>query len=174
MRALRSGTGYSPRGAIALHPQAAVGREGPPIPDLGSAEALAPRATHTAYAIASIKLYSRLWLELERLSELFAASAESDLVREIEVRAMGLRLELVLLLDACDSARWRSMLGTARRLELRATLQGLFEALAVPQSSLGCRVVSQAQDWLFDAALETVSQEMRSIPARIRLASQPL
>jgi len=57
-------------------------------------------ASRKAYSVACINLFGRLWVELERVS-----MAEGDLAPR--TRTEIIRLELLLLLDACRSKRWR-------------------------------------------------------------------
>ena len=97
-------------------------------------------ASGEAYSVACINLFWRLWVELERVST--AEDAEI------------LRLELILLLDACRSERWRLELDICQRLSLHSTIEEVLDALnsaseVVPQPAIGW-----AQNRLLDAALE--------------------
>ena len=97
-------------------------------------------ASGEAYSVACIKLFWRLWVELERVST--AEDAEI------------LRLELILLLDACQSERWRLKLDICQRLSLHSAIEEVLDALnsaseVVPQPAIGW-----AQNRLLDAALE--------------------
>jgi hypothetical protein len=112
-------------------------------------EAVVESATSvsSAYAAASITLFSRLWLVLEEL----AACEESDPER-FETALQILRLELVVLLDACESSRWRSLLPTEHRLELETTLKTVLRILSERLDD--CRdACACAQDYLIDAVL---------------------
>jgi len=117
------------------------------------------RQTIAGYAAASIQLYSRLWADLEVLSDQLAATTDQS-PDVIELRLEMFRLELVVLLDNCDSARWRSMLSPEHRLVLRATLEDLLATLAVPLDALGRAVVFQAQNRVFDAVLSRCAESV--------------
>jgi len=108
-----------------------------------------------AYASAAIHLYSRLWMELEHMGVLFAGDCRPG---SIERRLVTFRLELIVLLDACDSARWRALLLPRERLLLRASVQNLLDALALPFELLGPAAFTTAQDRLFDSVLEICAQ----------------
>ena len=97
-----------------------------------------------AYAAAAIELYSRVWLALERLTGRSAPG-------EPETPLMVLRLELIVLPDACDSPSWRLMLAHEQRRELRATLESVLRMLAAPAD--GGWHLMQAQNRLIDAVL---------------------
>jgi hypothetical protein len=105
----------------------------------------------SAYVVASIELYSRLWLALERL----AVSDDDDPAR-IETALVILRLELVVLLDACDSPSWRSMLDAEHRIQLQATLKSVLRTLSERLDDWRGDV-SDAQNRLLDAVLTQCS-----------------
>jgi hypothetical protein len=120
-------------------------------------------AADAAYAAASVAaasvwLYSRLWLDLETLSDRLAQTADG-MPDEIDLRLEMFRLELIVLLDHCDSARWRSLLSSGHRFVLRATLQHLLCMLAVAPDRLERGVVAQAQNQLFDAVLRHCGEQ---------------
>ena len=69
------------------------------------------------------------------------------------LRLETIRLELVLLLDACDSARWRSMLRQEHLAALRADLRVVLESLAAADSP-GFDAILAAQNRLFDAVVD--------------------
>jgi hypothetical protein len=99
------------------------------------------------FAVASIHLYCRLWLALDRLA--------SELHRTESAIDMGIvtfRLELLVLLDACDGVRWRSMLRPEERQQLRCTLARVLEDLAA--ETLDFQVLGCAQNRLLDAVLD--------------------
>jgi hypothetical protein len=127
------------------------------------------RQTIAGYAAASIRLYSRLWADLEVLSDQLAATTDQS-ADVIDLRLEMFRLELVVLLDNCDSARWRSMLSPEHRLVLRATLEDLLATLAVPPDALGRAVVFQAQNQVFDAVLSRCNVHVRQALDRPRIA----
>jgi hypothetical protein len=101
-------------------------------------------ASREAFAAACIELFSRLWAELNALS----AAADPDRRGEI------LRLELILVLDACRSARWRMMLDRSQRLSLECLLRDVFDALNSSSAEFPCRPIEWAQNRLLDALLE--------------------
>ena len=112
------------------------------------------RASASAYTAAAIELYSRLWAELEPLSELVAAARLASGPRErLELALVVLRLELVVLLDACDSRALRSMLLGEHRLELRATLESVLAILAAPAAGGWPAALAHAQNRLLDAVI---------------------
>lgn len=102
-----------------------------------------------AYAAATVELFSRLWDELEKLNN---TARSSDARAPIETRLLALRLELHLLVETCDSARWRAMLAPTQRAELRLLIDRVLSAIAV--SPIHEAVVAQAQNILFDAVLD--------------------
>jgi hypothetical protein len=112
-------------------------------------------ASEAAYVAATIDLYGRLWRELEQLSDVFASAPHCAVrAEESDQQLMMLRLELVVLLDACDSPEWWSMLGAERRVALRTTLESLLRTLgALPPDLDRCCALARAQDQLLDAVL---------------------
>ena len=112
-------------------------------------------ASATACIAATIELYSRLWRELERSFDVFARRAEFTVgADESDSPLVVLRLEIFILLDACDSQEWQSLLGTDRRLALRTALESLLRTLAALQAERDpCCVLARAQNQLLDAVL---------------------
>jgi len=104
-------------------------------------------------------LFSRLWADLEVLSDQLAATTDQP-PDVIELRLEMFRLELIVLLDNCRSARWRSMLSPEHRLVLRATLEDLLATLAVPPDAFGRAVIFQAQNQVFDAVLSRCAESV--------------
>ncbi|MGO9993090.1 MAG: hypothetical protein ACLPTF_11345 [Steroidobacteraceae bacterium] len=127
------------------------------------------RQTIAGYAAASIQLFSRLWADLEVLSDQLAATTDQP-PDVIELRLEMFRLELIVLLDNCRSARWRSMLSPEHRLVLRATLEDLLATLAVPPDAFGRAVIFQAQNQVFDAVLSRCNGHVRQALDRPRIA----
>lgn len=105
------------------------------------------------FAAACIDLYSRLWLELEQLGERLTAGDRSGSAVELKTRLAILRLELIVLLDACASARWQSMLGRQQRVELRSMLERLLRTLATPFDAVDGSLLADAQNQILDAVL---------------------
>jgi hypothetical protein len=112
-------------------------------------------ASAAACIAATIELYSRLWRELERSFDLFAQRAEFTVgADQSDGLLVVLRLEILILLDACDSQGWQSLLGTERRLALRTILESLLRTLAALQAERDpCHVLARAQNQLLDAVL---------------------
>ena len=131
-----------------------------------------PALSSDAYAVASIELYSRLWLALERVADRLAAYEDTD-SPQIETAVIILRLELLVLLDACDSPLWRSMLRAEQRIELEVTLKSVLRILSERVDD-SCGVISHAQDRLLDAVLTQCSYAphlVRSSFGRLRAGS---
>lgn len=110
-------------------------------------------ASSVAFAAASIELLSRLWLELDRLHEFTARALASSAPAPPDVRIEILRLEIVIVLEACDSAVWRTLLTASQRGFLRRALEGLLGDLAVAVGDAECGAIEQAQDRLLRAML---------------------
>jgi hypothetical protein len=114
-------------------------------------------ATHSApaspstFSRALIGLLSRLWLELERIiggSNVFdTRPASSSAENQMEL----FRLEVLVLLDACDSLRWQSLMSPQQCLELRATLRSLLRTLSGASDAPDSDVIGEAQNQLFDS-----------------------
>jgi len=108
-----------------------------------------------AYAIASIVLYSRIWAELERLH---AAAAPPELHSQI------LRLEIHLLIQACDSWRWRGLMSPPQRRALQQTLADVLHRLAACDSGICAAAAGAAQNRLLDAVLDQCATLRSSAP----------
>jgi len=115
-------------------------------------------ASQEAFAAACIELFSRLWAELNALSAT-AGSARADEI---------LRLELILVLEACRSARWRMLLDISQRLSLECLLRDVLDALNSSPEEFPCTEVEWAQNRLLDALLEHCA--IYSCPSVDRLA----
>jgi hypothetical protein len=81
-----------------------------------------PVAFQEAYTVACIELFRRLWVELERVPVAEDTSHPESASVTCRSREEIIRLELVLLLDACRSERWRMQLDTSERCLLDAVL----------------------------------------------------
>jgi hypothetical protein len=125
-----------------------------------------------AFAAASIQLYSRLWWELERL-QAPALDRGGGTGSAFEMQLLTFRLEVVLLLDACDSRAWQAFLRPDERLTLETILRTVLDLIAVPLPALGRAVIHRAQDWLLDAVIDQFerSHEAPRSAERERLAS---
>jgi hypothetical protein len=102
-------------------------------------------------AAASIQLYSRLWLELETLGGMLSEWARQRSPWTLAMRLERLLLELVVLLDACDSTRWHSLLPTEQRSNLQRTLAEALHILSVPVDALSLALIGRTQNLLFDS-----------------------
>jgi hypothetical protein len=116
-----------------------------------------PALSTTLYAAAVIELCARVWLELERLAELCQHGGNSDAVAFLALRAATLRLELLVLSDACDSPLSRSRLSGEQRASLRSMLSDVLNAIAFEPDTLTRNSIGQAQDRLFDEVLAQYS-----------------
>jgi hypothetical protein len=107
-------------------------------------------ASNDVFANACVELCSGLWAELEQLR----VEAEHELPltqRAIADRSEILRLEIHLLITACDTARWRLLLDASQRLSLRSLLQDLLRAFDADQEQISMESIASAQNLLFDA-----------------------
>jgi hypothetical protein len=102
-------------------------------------------ADQNAYALACIGLYSRLWAELERLG---AADAQPGL------RSQIIRLEIHLVMQCCDTGRWRALMSAPQRLSLQQTLADVLSLLGTSGCEIRVPAGASAQDRLLDAVLE--------------------
>jgi len=105
-----------------------------------------------AYAAAAILIYTHLWADLEEVCLRLMAPTDGS-AAPIEHRMTIIRLEVLILLDACDSARWRSMLGGHERAALNATLKSVLETLDVPTMLVNPEILGATQNQLFDAVM---------------------
>jgi hypothetical protein len=107
------------------------------------------RASQEAYAVACIELFSRLWVELEALvaTDDHRLTASGTPAPRVQV----LRLELILLLDACQSARWRAQLDSIQRLSLQSILHAILHVLNAWSEGEILWGIESAQNRLLDA-----------------------
>jgi hypothetical protein len=101
-----------------------------------------------AYALASIVLYSRLWAELERLHDAVAAPGPLSQI---------LRLEIHLLMQACESWRWRGLMSAPQRRTLQQTLADVLNRLPASDDGISAVAIAAAQDRLLDAVMDQCS-----------------
>lgn len=102
---------------------------------------------------ALIELCARIWSELEHLANWRdLASIPAD--PTVELLSETLRLELVLLMDSCESRSWVLMLDNGVRRRLSAMSKALLKILDVSSNALTRRVIECAQDRVFDEAAE--------------------
>jgi hypothetical protein len=122
-------------------------------------------ASKEAYAIACIELFSRIWAELDLLADSGQVSAQPAAALWADARGEILRLELILLIESCDSARWRMLLSAPQRRALASGLQDLLHALATSPEEQLRHVLAVAQDSLLDAVLGHLRELLESARA---------
>jgi hypothetical protein len=109
-----------------------------------------------------VALLAELWAELEAVLGASDAGEERDYCsrRRAELRAEALLLELVLLADRCDSARWQSLLGATQVERLRVVVGEVHRLLdfAPPEhdSEEARRAIVRAQNLLFDEVCRAI------------------
>jgi hypothetical protein len=111
-------------------------------------------ASKEAFAAACIELFSRLWAELNVLTAAADPARAPSAELPANPRDEILRLELILVLDACRSERWRMMLDISQRLSLECLLRDVLDALSSSSGELPCTPIEWAQNRLLDALLE--------------------
>jgi hypothetical protein len=111
-------------------------------------------ASKEGYAAACVELFSRLWAELNALSATAGPARAPLAIHSADSRDEILRLELILVLDACRSARWRMMLDRSQRLSLESLLRDVLDALNAWSGEFPCTPIEWAQNRLLDALLE--------------------
>jgi len=119
------------------------------------------------YSAACIELYSRLWAELEQLSAPEHCGATHSVTVE---RWQILRLEIHLLIDACDTARWRMLMSKSERRCLKASLRNLLDGLGPFGSAESAHAIAAAQNRLLNAVLEHCAPHWR-VPKRAGTAA---
>ena len=129
--------------------------------------------SNEAFAIASIQLYTGLWSELDLLVTSCQCDASPLPADTATVRLEILRLELIVIIDACDGGCWRSRLHSAQLQSLKATLEHALTALACAVGDDLTVSIERAQDHLLDAILDlcSVSSGMRTSRPLISAAS---
>jgi hypothetical protein len=111
-------------------------------------------ASKEAFAAACIELFSRLWAELNTLAAAAGPARAPATELPANPRDEILRLELILILDACRSERWRMMLDISQRLSLEYLLRDVLDALSSSSGEFPCTPIEWAQNRLLDALLE--------------------
>jgi hypothetical protein len=103
--------------------------------------------------VAVVELSARLWSDLEYLVKLRETDSLEDAESTFLWGPARVRLELLVLLDACNSRRWRSFLAPGKRRELRNFLIGVLDAIDVAPDGLTRQVIGEAQNRLLDEVL---------------------
>jgi hypothetical protein len=91
-------------------------------------------------------------LELERLAR-FSGLPKTPAPSPLDLAAETLRLELLLIMDACESVSWAFMLDLEVRRRLFAMSRDVLAIIAVGSTELTLAVIECAQDRVFDEAL---------------------
>jgi hypothetical protein len=112
-----------------------------------------PAPPPTAYAEAVIELCGRIWWELEYLAQLCDRTATPDNSKFL-FTAATLRLELLVIMDSCESASWASILMRDERQTLCSMLNEVLGAIALAPNELTRVHIECAQDRLFDEVME--------------------
>ena len=103
-----------------------------------------------------VALLAEFWAELEAVLDAAGpvGSGLSCLHRRAGLRVQALKLELVLLAERCDSARWQALLGAGQIERLRSVAHEMLALLdfsphehATPAAQ---GAIIRAQDYLFD------------------------
>ena len=114
-------------------------------------------------AEALVELCGRIWLELEHLAHLSGRSRTPE-SSSLDLAAETLRLELLLIIDACESAAWVFMLDPDVRRRLLAMSRDVLAIIAVGSNELTLGVIECAQDRVFDEALINLPPKNGSWP----------
>jgi hypothetical protein len=101
----------------------------------GDLSRLSAQAPHTVFEAAYKELCTRLWIELELLAQA-AAQVPSGPPQDLAMSAVILRLELIVLVDACRSPHWLCMLSAEQRDNLCSMLTDVLAALYVDSEHL--------------------------------------
>jgi hypothetical protein len=117
---------------------------------------LGPALPAESCAEALIELCGRIWLELEHLAQLNGGTRTPE-NSSLDLAAETLRLELLLIMDACESASWAFMLDANVRRGLLAMSRDVLATIAVGLNELTLGVIECAQDRVFDEALSQKS-----------------
>jgi hypothetical protein len=128
--------------------------------------ALRPALQAERCSEALIELCGRIWLELEHLAHLNSRSRTPE-DSSLDLAAETLRLELLLIMDACESSSWVFMLDPDVRHRLFAMSRDVLAILAVGPNELTLGVIECAQDRVFDEALiqNSLNRSMRQFNA---------
>jgi hypothetical protein len=103
-------------------------------------------------AKALVELCGRIWLELEHVAQLNDCSRIPE-NSAFDLAAQTLRLELLLIIDACESAAWVFMLDPEVRSRLLSMSKDVLAVLAVGSNELTLELIECAQDRVFEEAL---------------------
>jgi hypothetical protein len=109
-------------------------------------------AKQTAFAGACIEVFSRLWAQLESVAIADCVHGPADAARERRVEMV--RLELIVLLDACRARRWQMLLDSDQRRTLERYVGEVLDSLTTQFDEAPLQALARAQNCLLDAVLE--------------------
>jgi hypothetical protein len=110
-----------------------------------------------AFAFASIQLCTHLWEELELLVVSCGVREPPSRIAGAAIAGEILRLELVVMIDACDGAHWRAGIHGSQLRSLKATLEEVLDALGTATGEHQVASFEQAQDCLLEAIFDYCS-----------------
>ena len=119
----------------------------------GSLSQLRLQTPTPVFRAAYRELCVRIWIELELLATAAGRMQRPYPSRDIVMCAAILRLELIVLVDSCRSARWRCMLCVEQCNSLCSMLTDVLAALYVESGYLS-EAISEAQDRVLDELLQ--------------------
>jgi hypothetical protein len=136
--------------------------------------ALRPALQAESCAQALVELCGRIWLELEHLAQLNDCSRTAE-NPSLDLAAQTLRLELLLIIDSCESAAWVFMLDPEVRSHLLAMSKDVLAVLAVEPNELTLGLIECAQDRVFDEALLQNGSHgvIESVSAPVQCCGEP-
>lgn len=76
-----------------------------------------------------------------------------------------------MLIDACDTARWRLLLNTAQRHNLKSTLHDVLLTFGMCTGQISRDAIASAHNCLLDAVLEHCARDCRALEHLRRAAS---
>jgi hypothetical protein len=110
-------------------------------------------ASEQAFAVTCIQLYGRLWAELEALFAPEEADPRNP-AQQAGERLQILRLEIHLLIHACNTTSWQWLLSACQRSALKSVLQDVLLAVDTDAPQVPGHMIALAQNRLFDAVRE--------------------
>jgi hypothetical protein len=131
-----------------------------------------------AFENSFVGLLAELWAELE--SVLGAAGALDDgssgSCRRAEHRAQALRLELALLAERCDTARWHALIGSAQVDRVRSVVTAMHALLDFSpleaRTPHARRAIICVQNYLFDEVCRTRQARLQWPPRTTTVAGR--
>jgi hypothetical protein len=99
-----------------------------------------------------MELCGRIWWALERLAQLCDLAVNPG-DSKLLLSAATLRLELLVIVDSCESTSWGTMLVASERRNLCSMITDVLGAIAVSSDKLQRSHIECAQDRVFDEVL---------------------